>query len=49
MSRRFDLLEESNDNMMELIMRTSEIQSRPKKHDKMLEILEHQITDLEEN
>jgi hypothetical protein len=48
MSRRFDLLEQGKDDMMELIMRTSEIQSRPKKHDKMLEILEHQITDLQE-
>jgi hypothetical protein len=52
MSRRFDELEkkveERGDDMMDLIMRTSEIQSRPKKHDKILEILEHQITDLQE-
>ena len=52
MSRRFDELEkkveERGDDMIDLIMRTSEIQSRPKKHDKVLEILEHQITDLQE-
>ena len=48
MSRRFDLLEKGNDDMMELIMRTSEIQSRPKKLDKTLEILEHTITDLQD-
>ena len=48
MSRRFDEIDERHDDMMDLIMRTSEIQSRPKKHDKILEILEHKITDLQD-